>query len=99
MRTAVGLVEVTSVDRVPVDSLAAADARRAGAASLAALRQGWDRVHPDRPGVSDRAAVRRRRPAARVGGAVPDAAEIDAIVAWLDLSSLCLPTAIHDYTR
>ncbi|GAA0713972.1 hypothetical protein GCM10010199_13430 [Dactylosporangium roseum] len=40
MRTAVGLVEVTSVDRVPLRSLTAADARRAGAASLAALRQG-----------------------------------------------------------
>src|SRR4029453_215315 len=50
MRTAVGLVEVTSVDRVPVGKLTAADARRAGAASLAALRQGLDRVHPDRPG-------------------------------------------------
>src|SRR5207247_367590 len=31
MRTAVGLVEITSVDRVPVRSLTAADARRAGA--------------------------------------------------------------------
>ncbi len=84
MRTAVGLVEVTSVDRVPVNSLTAADARRAGAASLAALRQGLDRLHPDRPvyriglryaGVDPRQALRE---------AVPDAAEIDAIGAWLD---------------
>lgn len=33
IRTAVGLVEVTSVDRVAVGSLTAADARRAGAVS------------------------------------------------------------------
>ena len=84
MRTAVGLVEVTSVDRVPVRSLTAADARRAGAASLAALRAGLDRVHAERPvyriglryaGVDPRQALRE---------AVPDAAEINAILAWLD---------------
>ena len=84
MRTAVGLVEVTSVDRVAVSSLSAADARRAGAASLAALRQGLDRLHADRPvyriglryaGADPRQALRE---------SVPDAAEIDAIVAWLD---------------
>jgi hypothetical protein len=92
MRTAVGLLEVTSVDRVPVGSLTAADARRAGAASLAALRQGLDRVHPDRPiyriglryaGVDPRQALRE---------AVPDAAEIDAIVAWLDRLDRASPT-------
>jgi hypothetical protein len=84
MRTAVGLVEITSVDRVPVRSLTAADARRAGAASLTALRHGLDRLHADRPvyriglryaGADPRHALRE---------AVPDAAEIDAIVAWLD---------------
>lgn len=84
MRTAVGLVEITSVDRVPLRSLTAADARRAGAVSLAALRHGLDKLHPDRPvyriglryaGADPRQALRE---------AVPDAAEIDAIVAWLD---------------
>src|SRR4051812_14115543 len=84
MRTAVGLVEVTSVDRVPVESLTAADARRAGAASLAALRGGLDRLHAERPvyriglryaGVDPRHALRE---------VVPDATEIDSIVAWLD---------------
>lgn len=92
MRTAVGLVEVTSVDRVPVSSLTAADARRAGAASLAALRHGLDRLHPDRPvyriglryaGVDPRHALRE---------AVPDAAAIDAIVAWLDRLDRASPT-------
>ncbi|WP_238010360.1 hypothetical protein KZZ52_53820 [Dactylosporangium sp. AC04546] len=92
MRTAVGLVEVTSVDRVPVSSLTAADARRAGAASLAALRQGLDRLHPERPvyriglryaGVDPRHALRE---------AVPDAAEIDGIVVWLDRLDRASPT-------
>jgi hypothetical protein len=92
MRTAVGLVEVTSVDRVPLSSLTAADARRAGAASLAALRHGLDRLHPERPvyriglryaGVDPRQALRE---------AVPDAAEIDAIVAWLDRLDSASPT-------
>ncbi|WP_433303341.1 hypothetical protein ACQP2F_11745 [Actinoplanes sp. CA-030573] len=84
MRTAVGLVEVTSLDRVAVSSLSAADARRAGAASLAALRQGLDRVRPDRPvyriglryaGADPRQALRE---------SIPDPAEIDEIIRWLD---------------
>jgi hypothetical protein len=92
MRTAVGLVEVTSVDRVPMSSLTAADARRAGAASLAALRHGLDRLHPERPvyriglryaGVDPRQALRE---------AVPDAAETDEIVAWLDRLDRASPT-------
>lgn len=37
MRTAIGLVEVTSVEQVAVSSLTAADARRAGSPSKAAL--------------------------------------------------------------
>ncbi|GAA2616133.1 hypothetical protein [Paractinoplanes durhamensis] len=92
MRTAVGLVEVTSVDPVPAESLTAADARRAGAASLAALRQGLDRLHPERPvyriglryaGADPRQALRE---------AVPDTAEIDAIVAGLDRLDRASPT-------
>ncbi|XVV09558.1 hypothetical protein ACQP2X_32530 [Actinoplanes sp. CA-131856] len=84
MRTAVGLVEVMSVERVPVSALTAADARRAGAGSLVALRQGLDRVHPERPvfrvglryaGADPRLALRE---------AVPDSAELEAIGAWLD---------------
>src|SRR5690348_3710355 len=49
MRTAIGLIEITSVDRVPPSSLTATDARRAGAPSLAALRDGLNRLHADRP--------------------------------------------------
>jgi hypothetical protein len=39
LRTGVGLVEVVSVERVAVSALRADDARRAGAASLAALKE------------------------------------------------------------
>jgi hypothetical protein len=39
MRTAVGVIEVTEVERVTLGSLRAEDARRAGAPSLAALKQ------------------------------------------------------------
>src|SRR6476469_3123424 len=39
MRTSVGVVEVTYVERVAEYKLTAADAKRAGAAALAALRQ------------------------------------------------------------
>ena len=48
LRTLVGLVEITAVDEVPVDSVDARDARRAGAASLDELLEFLHR-QPDRP--------------------------------------------------
>ena len=92
MRTAVGLVEITSVDRVPVRSLTAADARRAGAASLAALRQGLDRLHADRPVYRIGLRYAGADPRQELREAVPGAAEIDAIVAWLDRLDRASPT-------
>ena len=83
MRTAVGLVEVTSVDRVTVASLRAEDARRAGAPSLAALKQAlaaragdpaW-RIGVTYAGPDPRVALRE---------AVPTAEEIARIVERLD---------------
>ena len=83
MRTGVGLIEVTSVERVPLSALRAEDARRAGAPSLAALK--------------DALSHRTERPVFRVGlrhaGAdpreelretIPDADEITGIRGWLD---------------
>jgi hypothetical protein len=83
MRTAVGLLEVTSVEQVSVSSLRADDARRAGAPSLTALKQAL--------------AARSEDPAWRIGlayagpdprealrAAVPDADEIATITARLD---------------
>ena len=96
MRTAVGLVEVTSIDRVPERSLTAAQARRAGAPSLAALRQGLDQ-NGDRPvyrvglrfaGTDPRQALRE---------AVPDADEIVRIRDWLD--RLDRASSIGPWTR
>jgi len=83
MRTGVGLIEVTSVDQVSVSSLRAEDARRAGAASLTALKQAlaarssdpvW-RIGLAYAGADPREALR---------ATVPDAAEIAAINARLD---------------
>lgn len=86
LRTAVGLLEVTSVEQVSLSSLTAADARRAGAASLKALKEALA-PDPERPepqvhrvglrfaGVDPREVLR---------DTVPDAAEVERLVAWLD---------------
>jgi hypothetical protein len=83
MRTAVGVVEVTSVEQVAVSTLRAEDARRAGSPSLSALKQAL--------------AARSEDPAWRIGlayagpdprealrTAIPDAAELATINARLD---------------
>lgn len=83
LRTGVGVLEVTSVERVSFSSLRAEDARRAGAASLAALRAGLS-ARSDRPvfrvglryaGADPREALREQ---------VPDEEETVEILAWLD---------------
>ncbi len=83
MRTGVGLIEVTSVEQVPLSALRADDARRAGAPSLRALREALDH-HTDRPvfrvglrhaGADPREALRET---------VPGPAEIEQVRAWLD---------------
>jgi hypothetical protein len=72
--------------------LTAADARRAGAASVAALRQGLDRLHPDRPVYRIGLRYAGDDPRHALREAVPDAAEIDTIVAWLDRLDRASPT-------
>ncbi len=83
MRTAVGLVEVTSVERTALSSLRAEDARRAGAASLAALRAALSH-RTDRPvwrvglryaGPDPREALREQ---------LPDEEEMAELHIWLD---------------
>src|SRR3954454_24007255 len=70
MRTAVGLIEVTSVEPVDEAAITEDDARRAGAASLDALRRGLA-ARADRPvfrvglrwgGEDPRIALRQRPP-------------------------------------
>ena len=96
LRTRVGLLEVTSVDRVAVSRITAEEARRAGAASLAELRR---MLEP-----------RAERPAWRVGlrhigadpreelrASVPDAEEVEQIRARLD--RLDRASSIGPWTR
>src|SRR3954454_6083564 len=83
LRTAVGLLEVVSVDRVALSSLRAADAHRAGARSLSAL--------------NDALAAKSDRPIFRVGlrhagadprdalrGSLPEPEELHGILDALD---------------
>ncbi|MBU2695466.1 MULTISPECIES: hypothetical protein [Pimelobacter] len=96
LRTAVGVVEVVSVEEVALSRLRAEDARRAGAASLTALKQAL--------------AARAERPIFRVGltyggadprealrAALPDAAEIGTILTGLDRLDAASP--IGPWTR
>ena len=83
MRTTIGVVEVTSVERVALSSITADDARRAGAASAVALRRALAH-RPDHPvfrvgvrfgGVDPRIALREQ---------VPAEAEVTQLITWLD---------------
>lgn len=96
LRTAVGLVEVTSLEQVSPSALRAEDARRAGAASLAALKEALA-ARPDRPvfrvglrhaGADPREVLRE---------AVPDAAEVERVLAGLDRLDAASP--IGPWTR
>lgn len=83
MRTGVGLVEVTSVERVSLSSLRASDAHRAGAKTLTALRTALAH-RPDRPVF--RIGLRHAGPDPRevLRDTIPEPAEIEEIRAWLD---------------
>lgn len=83
MRTAVGLVEVTSVEQVALSTLRADDARRAGAASLAALKEALAH-RTDRPVFRVGLAYAGADPREQLRETVPDAAEIEQLRAWLD---------------
>jgi hypothetical protein len=96
LRTAVGLIEVTTLDRVSERSLTAAQARRAGAPSLTALRQNLAQ-HGDRP--IYRIGLRYAGPDPRhaLRDDVPDAAEIAELRTWLDRLDRASP--IGPWTR
>ena len=83
MRTGVGLSEVTSVEQVSVSSLRAEDARRAGAASLGALKEALAARSSD-PAWRIGLAYAGADPREALRATVPDAAEIAAINARLD---------------
>ncbi|CUR56549.1 conserved hypothetical protein [metagenome] len=83
MRTGVGLIEVTSVEQVSTSQLRAEDARRAGAPSLAALKQALA-ARPDDPAWRIGLAYAGPDPREALRSTVPDADEIAAINARLD---------------
>ncbi|GAA1914058.1 hypothetical protein GCM10009737_14240 [Nocardioides lentus] len=82
LRTAVGLVEVTSLEQVAASSLTAADAARAGAASVAELRDAL----AGRPGPVWRIGLAHAGPDPReaLRATVPTEAEVVELRAWLD---------------
>ena len=83
LRTGVGVIEVTSVEQVGVSGLRAEDARRAGAPSLAALKQALSARSSD-PAWRIGLAYAGADPREALRATVPDAAEIAAINARLD---------------
>ena len=96
LRTAVGLVEVVSLDQVAPSSLRAEDARRAGARSLAVLEQALA-ARPDRPVF--RIGLRYAGPDPRdaLRETVPDSDEIASVVAALD--RLDAASSVGPWTR
>lgn len=93
MRTAVGVIEITSVELVSVSSLRAADARRAGAPSLTALKQALAARSGD-PAWRIGLAYAGPDPREALRAAVPDEAELATITGRLDrldASSTCGP--------
>jgi hypothetical protein len=83
MRTSVGVVEVTSVEQVSLSQLRADDARRAGAPSLAALKEALSARSGD-PAWRIGVAYAGPDPREALRSTVPDAAGIAAINARLD---------------
>lgn len=86
MRTAVGVVEVTQVERVPVSALTKDDAVRSGQGTVAALRQALDAREDKRDQPVWRVGLRYAGtdPRADLRERIPSADEVDELVGWLD---------------
>ncbi len=96
LRTAVGLLEVVSVDRVAMSALSAEDARRCGAPSLAALKAALA-TRADRPAYRVGLRYAGADPRETLRTALPDPDEIADILAGLD--RLDASSAIGPWTR
>ncbi|GAA4816403.1 hypothetical protein ACFQ0K_07940 [Nocardioides caeni] len=96
LRTAVGVLEVLAVDEVAVSSLRAEDARRAGAASLTALREGLA-VRADRPAFRVQLRWAGADPREELRATLPSADELATLVAGLDRLDAASP--IGPWTR
>lgn len=96
LRTAVGVLEVTSVEQVAVSALRAEDARRSGAPSLTALRDALS-ARADRPAYRVGLRYDGADPRETLRATVPSAEEIAGILAGLD--RLDASSAIGPWTR
>lgn len=96
LRTAVGVIEVVSVEEVAVSRLRAEDARRCGAASLAALRTALA-ARADRPVFRIGLRYAGADPRETLRETVPGPDEITGILAGLD--RLDAASAIGPWTR
>ena len=101
MRTGVGLIEVTSVDKVALSTITASDARRAGASTLARLkaalaprseraRHAVYRVGLAYAGADPRDSLR---------DAMPSSDEIAVVRGWLDRLDAAAAPTIGAWTR
>lgn len=96
LRTAVGVLEVTGVEQVPLSRLRAEDARRSGAASLAALKQALA-ARADRPLFRVQLTYAGPDPREALRETLPTADEIGDILAGLDRLDAASP--IGAWTR
>ncbi|WP_141005048.1 hypothetical protein [Nocardioides humi] len=96
LRTAVGVVEVVSVEEVAPSRLRVDDARRAGAASLTALREALS-ARPDRPVFRVGLRYGGADPREALRAAIPDAEEIATVLAGLDRLDAASP--VGPWTR
>lgn len=96
LRTAIGVLEVLEVEQVAISSLRADDARRAGAASLTALREGLA-ARAERPVFRIRLQYGGADPREELRAAVPTPAELVDLVARLD--RLDASSAVGPWTR
>ncbi|MEZ0580837.1 hypothetical protein [Nocardioides sp. MH1] len=96
LRTAVGLIEVVSVEQVAPSALRAEDARRAGASSLAALKAALA-AKADRPAYRVGLRYAGADPREALRAELPEAEEIAAILAGLD--RLDASSAVGPWTR
>lgn len=96
LRTAVGVLEVVAVEQVAVSTLRADDARRAGAASLAALKQGLA-ARAERPAFRVQLQYAGIDPREELRAALPTADELADLVARLDRLDAASP--IGPWTR
>jgi hypothetical protein len=96
LRTRVGVLEVTSVEQVAESRITAAEARRAGASSVAQLRQLLE-AKADRPVWRVGLRYAGADPREELRSSVPDAEEVATVLARLD--RLDAASSIGPWTR